>query len=202
MAMPWSSPPWDEALYFALDLETSGLEARADEILALALVPIRGGVIRFGERFSSLVRPADPARLSQEGLRAHQLLPAELAAAPPLGELLDEVDSRLRAGILVLHHAPLDLGFLRQAYRREGRRWPRPRPQTVDTVVLLRRLELRRLLLGPHPPPLPAALPAARAALGLPAYPNHDALIDALATAELFLVLRARLGAERLRELT
>src|SRR5579864_1472778 len=198
--MPWSSPPWDEPLYFALDLETSGLEPRADEILALAMVPIRGGVIRYGERFSSLVRPADPARLSQEGLRAHQLLPGELAAAPPIGELLAEVDRRLRAGILVLHHAPLDLGFLRQAFRREGRRWPRP--QTVDTVVLLRRLEIRRLLLGPHPPPLPAALPAARAALGLPAYPNHDALIDALATAELFLVLRARLGAERLRELT
>jgi DNA polymerase-3 subunit epsilon len=197
--MPWSSPPWDEPLYFALDLETSGLDPRADEILALAMVPIRGGVIRFGERFSSLVRPADPARLSREGLRAHQLLPAELAAAPPIGELLAAVDRRLRAGILVLHHAPLDLGFLRQVFRREGRRWPRP--QTVDTVVLLRRLELRRLLLSPHPPPLPAALPAARAALGLPAYPNHDALIDALATAELFLVLRARLGAERLREL-
>src|SRR5262249_26298197 len=107
IAMPWSSPSWDEAPYFALDLETSGLGTRADEILALALVPIRGGVIRFGERFSSLVRPADPARLSQEGLRAHHLLPAELAAAPPIGELLDEVDSRLRAGILVLHHAPL-----------------------------------------------------------------------------------------------
>jgi DNA polymerase-3 subunit epsilon len=197
----WSSPPWDEALYFALDLETSGLEARGDEILALAMVPIRGGVIRFGERFASLVRPADQSSLSQEGLRAHHLLPGDLAAAPPIGELLPEVDRRLRAGILVLHHAPLDLGFLHQAYRRQGRRWPRPRPQSVDTVVLLRRLELRQLLLTPHPPPLPAALPAARDALGLPAYPNHDALIDALATAELFLVLRARLGAERLREL-
>jgi DNA polymerase-3 subunit epsilon len=199
--MAWSSPRWDEVLYFALDLETSGLEWRSDEILALAIVPIRSGVIRFGERFSSLVRPADPSNLSQEGLRAHHLLPGELAAAPPIAELLPEVDSRLRAGILVLHHAPLDLGFLRQAYRREGRRWPRPRPQVVDTVVLLRRLELRQQLLTPHPLPLPASLPAARTALGLPAYPNHDALIDALATAELFLALRARLGAERLREL-
>ncbi len=168
------SPPWDAAFYHALDLETSGLDPRADEILSLAMVPIRGGVIRFGEHFSSLVRPADPAGLSQEGLRAHHLLPAELAVAPPIGELLGEVDRRLREGVLVLHHAPLDLGFLRQAYRRQGRRWPRPRPR--------------------------AALPAARAALGLPPYPNHDALVDALATAELFLVLRARLRAERLRE--
>jgi DNA polymerase III subunit epsilon len=199
--MAWSSPPWDEVLYLALDLETSGLEPRDDEILSLAMVPIRGGVIRCGERFASLVRPADPAGLSQEGLRAHHLLPADLAAAPPLAELLPEVDRRLRAGVLVLHHAPLDLGFLRQAWRAAGRPWPRPRPQVVDTVVLLRRLELRQHLLTPHPAPLPAALPAARAALGLPAYPNHDALIDAVATAELFLVLRARLAARRLREL-
>ncbi len=194
------SPPWDAAFYHALDLETSGLDPRADEILSLAMVPIRGGVIRFGEHFSSLVRPADPAGLSQEGLRAHHLLPAELAVAPPIGELLGEVDRRLREGVLVLHHAPLDLGFLRQAYRRQGRRWPRPRPRAVDTVVLLRRLEVRQLLLSSHPTPLPATLPAARAALGLPPYPNHDALVDALATAELFLVLRARLRAERLRE--
>ena len=197
--MPWSSPPWDEVLYHALDLETSGLEPRADQILSLAMVPIRGGVIRFGERFASLVRPAAPATLSQAGLRAHQLLPSELAAAPTLAELLPEVDRRLRAGVLVIHHAPLDLAFLRQAYRREGRRWPRP--AAADTVVLLRRLELRRQLLEPHPAPLPPALPAARAALGLLAYPNHDALFDALATAELFLVLRARLAAQSLREL-
>jgi DNA polymerase-3 subunit epsilon len=199
--MAWSSPPWDEVLYFALDLETSGLEPRDDEILSLAMVPVRGGVIRCGERFASLVRPADPAGLSQEGLRAHHLLPGELAAAPPFAELLPEVDRRLRGGVLVLHHAPLDLGFLRQAWRRAGRSWPRPRPQVVDTVVLLRRLEVRQRLLTPHPAPLPAALPAARAALGLPPYPHHDALVDAVATAELFLALRARLGARRLREL-
>lgn len=200
--MRWSSPPWDEVLYLALDLETSGLDPRDDQILALAMVPIRGGVIRYGERFASLVRPADPATLSQEGLRAHHLLPAELSAAPPIAELLPEVDRRLRTAVLLCHHAPLDLGFLRQAFRRAGRRWPRPHPQVVDTVVLLRRLELRRQLLAPHPQALPAALPDARAALGLPAYPHHDALIDALAAAELFLVLRSRLGAERLRQVS
>ena len=42
----------------------------------------------------------------------------------------------------------------------------------------------------------------ARRACGLPDYPAHDALTDAVATAELFLVLRHRLGARTLRELT
>jgi DNA polymerase-3 subunit epsilon len=44
-------------------------------------------------------------------------------------------------------------------------------------------------------------LTAARHALGLPEYPAHDALTDAIATAELFLVLRHRLGARKLRDL-
>jgi DNA polymerase-3 subunit epsilon len=193
------SPAWDEADYLALDLETSGLEPRRDEILAVAIVPVRAGVIRFGERFTSLARPADPARLLLAGLAAHHLLPGDLAGAPALSEVLPEVDQRLRHGVLILHHAPLDVGFLRRAYRRTGLRWPRP--PAVDTVTLLRRLEERQHLLMPHPVPLPRSLGAARAALGLPAYTQHDALADALATAELFLVLRARLGAERLRQL-
>lgn len=193
------SPAWDEVDYLALDLETSGLDPRRDEILAVAIVPVRAGVIRFGERFSSLVRPADPARLSLAGLATHHLLPGGLAGAPALSELLPEVDRRLRGGVLLLHHAPLDVGFLRRAYRGAGLRWPRP--PIVDTETLLGRLDERRHLLEPHPAPLPRTLAAARAALALPAHAQHEALADALAMAELFLALRARLGAERLRQL-
>jgi DNA polymerase-3 subunit epsilon len=42
---------------------------------------------------------------------------------------------------------------------------------------------------------------AARLRLGLPDYGQHDALTDAIAAAELFLVLRRRLGAKTLRDL-
>lgn len=197
--MSWRSPAWDEVVYWALDLETSGLREREDEILSLAAVPIRGGVIRYGERFASAVRPADPQRLSAAGLKLHHLLPGDLAAAPTLPELLPQLDAGLRDGVLVLHFAPLDLAFLRRAYRRAGARWPRPR--VVDTAALLHRLERRRHFLHSHPTPLPESLGAARASLGLPAHREHDALADALATAELFLALRARLGVDRLRQL-
>ena len=40
-----------------------------------------------------------------------------------------------------------------------------------------------------------------RRRLGLPDYQAHDALTDAIATAELFLVLRKQLGARTLRDL-
>ena len=55
--------------------------------------------------------------------------------------------------------------------------------------------------LRPYSPSLPRALDAARAHLGLPKHRAHHALADALATAELFLALRARLDASLLRHL-
>jgi DNA polymerase-3 subunit epsilon len=195
----FGSPPWDSAVYWALDLETSGLAAERDEILSVGMVPVRGGVIRYGERLYRLVRPRDLAGLSVEGIRAHHILPSELAAAAPLEEVLPEIDVRLREGVLVLHQAAVDLGFLRRAYRRAGLGWPRPR--VVDTVRLVVKWQHRRQRFEPHPKPFSASLPGARSALGLPAYPHHHALWDALATAELMLALRDRLGARRVSEL-
>jgi DNA polymerase-3 subunit epsilon len=188
---------WDEVVFWALDLEMSGLRPGTDRILSIGMVPIRQGVIRYGERFYSLVRPPDVNGLSSEGLRAHHILPAEIADAPRLPEVLPEVDRRLREGTLLVHFAQLDLAFLRDGYRRCRVRWPRP--PLVDTMNLLLDHHQRLQRWTPHPPPPRTALGEARADLGLPPYPPHDALSDALATAELFLVLRSRLGLEKLR---
>jgi DNA polymerase III subunit epsilon len=188
----FASPRWDQVVFWALDLETSGLHAGSDRILSVGMVPIRRGVIRYGERYHTLVRPPVLAGLSTEGIRAHHILPADIEDAPPLRHVLPEVDRRLREGVLLVHFSSLDLAFLKDAYRRCTMRWPRP--PVVDTVDLLVSLHHRQSQWTPHLPPPRTALSEARAALGLPAYPNHDALSDALATAELFLLLRSRLG--------
>jgi DNA polymerase-3 subunit epsilon len=205
--MPWTawlrsflrSPRWEDVVFWSLDLETSGLSPGSDRILSVALLPVRGGTIRYGERYASLVRPPDPASLSTEGLRAHHILPRDLESAPPIEAVLPEVDRRLREGVLLVHYAPLDLAFLREAYGRHGLAWPKPR--AVDTVELLVRLHQRQHRFRPHPPQVRTSLAEARAALGLPPHRSHDALADALATAELFLVLRSRLDLCTLRAL-
>jgi DNA polymerase III epsilon subunit-like protein len=112
------------------------------------------------------------------------------------------LDRRLREGALLVHHAALDVGFLRRAYRRLGMRWPGP--PVVDTVTLLLRAAKRARFLDPNAPEQEPDLNllAARRKLGLPDYGQHDALVDAIAAAELFLVLRRQVGAKRLRDLT
>ncbi len=193
-------PAWDAPTYWALDLETTGLDPARDEILSVGMVPIRAGAIRWGERWRSHVRPVRPAAVAGEGLRAHHLVPDELADAPPLADVLPEVDRRLREGVLLVHFASLDVAFLRTAWAAHGLAWPKP--PVVDTVRLLEKLEHRMHQLVPHPAPTRTALSEAREDLGLPPHANHDALHDALATAELFLALRARLSARSLQDLT
>ena len=93
--MLFSSPAWDAVVYWALDLETGGLDPRADPILAVGLVPVREGTIRLGEAFRSLVCPqpalpgagimactstdAAPTRASTKKVR--ELLPATVPHA-------------------------------------------------------------------------------------------------------------------------
>lgn len=199
--MLWPSPPWDSLTYWSLDLETGGLDPRADPILSVGMVPVRQGGIRLGEAFASLVRPEEALAIDPDSIRAHQLLPGDVRDAPGLPEVLHEVDSRLREGALLVHQAALDVPFLRRAYRRAGLSWPSP--PIVDTVALLIKAAKRARFLDPDAPPIEPELnlSKARRALGLPDYGAHDALTDAVSAAELFLVLRRQVAARTLRDL-
>jgi DNA polymerase-3 subunit epsilon len=198
--MLWSSPRWDTLTFWALDLETGGLDPRTDAILSVGMIPVREGRVVLGEAFSSLVRPERGHAIRPESILAHQLLPAEVTGAPMGSDVAAEIDGRLAEGALLVHFASVDVPFLRRLYRAAGRRWPRP--PVVDTAGLLLRLYARDRSRDPDGTAQPVLrLADARARLGLPAYDAHDALSDALATAELFLVLARRLGARTLRDL-
>jgi DNA polymerase-3 subunit epsilon len=73
----------------------------------------------------------------------------------------------------------------------------------VDTVdLLIKAAERTRLLTPDLPQRIPTLnLSKVRQEYGLPEYQAHDALTDALAAAELFLVLRKKLRARTLRDL-
>ena len=199
--MIFSSPAWDSVVYWALDLETGGLDVRRDAILAVGMVPVRRGTIRLGEAYATLVRPEDGRGIDPRSVQAHQLVWGEVREAPPLPEILPQIARRLAEGVLLVHHRSIDVGFLKRAFKAHGMRWPKPR--VVDTVDLLVKVKQRARFRDPD---LPDELPVlnlrkARREYGLPDYQAHDALTDAVAAAELFLVLRARLNAKRLRDL-
>jgi DNA polymerase-3 subunit epsilon len=199
--MFFTSPAWDTVTYWALDLETGGLDPRRDPIIAVGMLPVRAGRIRLGESYRTLVRPADGRAIDPESVRAHQLVWGEVKDAPAVAEVLPEVDRRIGDDVLLVHHKGIDVAFLKDAYKRSGMKWRSP--PVVDTVDLLVKLAHRAHRAQPDLPADPPALnlSAARELHGLPPYQAHDALSDALATAELFLVLRSSLGARTVRDL-
>jgi DNA polymerase-3 subunit epsilon len=194
-----ASPRWEETVFWALDLETEGLDPRRDAILSVGMVPVRGGIIRLSESFTSLIRTSNNPLPDLGAIGAHHLRPVDTARAPTLAEVLPEILDRVEGHVLLLHHAPIDIGFLRRGLSDLGLKWKQP--PVVDTVRLLyKRADQQRFLGGMTEDP-ELNLFAARQLLGLPAYPPHDALTDAVATAELFLLLCARLGIRRLGQL-
>ncbi len=185
--------------FLAADLETTGLDERRDAILSVGTVPVVDGTIRWGERRHELV--ADP-RLTRprdaEAIGAHQILPAETAGGLDLEQLLAEIHDRVPpGGALLVHGAAIERRFLAAAARAVGRK--PPELPIVDTLAYLRAVESHRAHLEDRLPVaarrmdgVPTTLAGARAFFALPSYPAHDALFDALGTAELYLLLARR----------
>jgi DNA polymerase III subunit epsilon len=199
----WRSPPWNQVTYWALDLETGGLDARRDPIISVGMVPVREGTIRLGEAYETLVRPQGADVIQADSVAAHQLVPGDVRNAPLLPAVLEEVDRRLaEGGVLLVHQAAIDVRFLRRACFVTRRRWRRVK--VVDTVDLLVRMATKERFIDPDAQERQPTynLAEARRRFALPDYAAHNALTDAIATAELFLVLRKQLGARTLRDLT
>lgn len=189
---PGQRLPWRAATFAVLDVETSGLDPARDELLAIGLVMVEDGRIRLDTCWQTLVRPPAGAPVGAEAIRVHGLLPDDTAHAPQVAELLPELLGLLRGRVLVVHVAGVDVAFLSRALRRVygiSLRGP-----AIDTARLAAAFHREDELIGEtggRPPSLQLAALCAR--YGLPVHAEHDALGDALSTAQLFLAQASRL---------
>ncbi len=176
--------PWREASWCALDFELTGLDPGRDEIISFGALPIEHGRVRLEQAVSGLARPVRPA--SDESIRVHGIRAADLDAAPPLDVAIQPLLRLIRGRVLVAHSAEVERAFLGRALRRRGGRLRRA---IADTEVL-GRLWLHERDGGLLPR---LALGELASALGLPAERAHDALGDALTTAQAFIALASHL---------
>ena len=176
---------WRDCSFAVVDVETTGLDPRHDEVLSVGVVPIEHGRIVVGGAFYRTVRPRvapDAATVVIHGIR-----PVDAAGGEPPEEIARELAGVLRGRVLVAHVAEIEQAFLS--------RWLDPldyRPtQFVDTDLLARLVIARRggPLVETH-----VGLGAVCTHFGLPEHRRHHALGDALTTAQLFLATASLLS--------
>lgn len=184
--MPDASVAWRQADLCVIDLETTGLDPSTDEIIAFATVPVADGRACLRDARHRLVRPRRmPAA---ETIRIHGLRSEELADAPALTEVLDQLLEALTGAALVAHVAAVEERFLRPVLRDAGTQLRNP---VIDTAELAAKLcSLRR-----QPVPDRIGLTPLARSLGLPVHRPHEADGDALTTAQVFLALATHLDA-------
>ena len=173
---------WRVAEYVSLDFEATGLDFENDRIISFGAVPIRAGRIELGEARYQLVDPGDRAP-SPESVTVHGIRPVDLVGAPSPDVARRSLAEALDRRYLVAWHAGVESGFLSRIFHTRPRRWTK---YTIDVRDLLLVLE------GDAAASLTLTDAAARC--GVPVADPHHALDDALVTAQLFLVVVARLS--------
>ncbi|MEU5400218.1 TerD family protein [Streptomyces sp. NPDC005963] len=157
-----------------VDVETSGLMARRDRVLSIAVITIGPDGEQIGE-FSTLLNPGcDPGPVEVHGLTVERL-----QGAPTFEQVAGRIGAMLQDRVLVAHNAQFDYDFLAHEFAR-ARMWL-PVSQRLCTLTLNRQVD---------PPTDDMKLGTLAAHYGVPQQHAHDALDD---TRVLAGILRASL---------
>jgi DNA polymerase-3 subunit epsilon len=178
--------PGPEGEAVSLDCETTGLDPRADDVVAVAAVRIRGDRILLSERFEATVRPED-ARSSAAAIKIHRLRERDVEGARPIHRVLPELLRFIGGRPLVGYYIDFDVRMLdKYALWLLQTKLPNPRIE-VSSLYYERKY-------GNAPPgtSIDLSFAAILRDLGIPPLEQHDALNDAVMAAMIYLELRDR----------
>lgn len=176
----FETPPEGEAV--SIDCETTGLNKRKDDIVAVAAIRIRGNRILTSERFEAIVKPK--ARLNPDAIKIHRLREQDLKDGRSMEEVLPELLRFIGPRPLVGYYLEFDVAMLNKHVRRLiGVGLPNPQIEVSGNYYERK--------YGDAPPGTEVDLRFMSILndLGLPALEQHDAYSDALMTAMMHLAI-------------
>ncbi|HAM51574.1 MAG TPA: hypothetical protein DCP92_13130 [Nitrospiraceae bacterium] len=162
------------AKFYAIDIETTGLNLDKDEIISFACVPIINLKILVRDTFYTLIKPKS---YNYQAMRYHGVSKDNLMDAP----VFDEVSERILKvldGILVGHTVEFDFTFLKTNFKALGVRFKR---ELVDIAMVERWLKRKR-----KADEKDLTLDGMMATYGLKQYYRHNAAADAFFAAQIF----------------
>ena len=187
----FSARPIRPRRWVVIDVETTGLDPRSDDLLCVAALAIDldGPAPQLAARDSfEAVIGQQVLRATHDNILLHGIGWGQQRQGQPQGQALQALTDWVADSPLLAYHAAFDQEVLRQAYKRCH--LVQPRWQWLDMADLL-----------------PAAFPASQARsldqwmqdLGVRCVRRHQAIADVWATAELFLKAWPRWQAQRLQ---
>jgi DNA polymerase III subunit epsilon len=166
----------------SVDCETTTLDIRRAELLAVAAIRIRGDRILASERLELVVRPQ--GRPGEGGVLIHQLRPIDIERGVPVDLAIDQVLRFIGSRPLVGYYLEFDVAVL-DRHVRPKIGIPLPNRQ-IEVSALYYDRKQKRLPPGSH---IDLRFGTIRADLDLPEHAEHDAFNDALLAAMMYLRL-------------
>ena len=182
LSVPFPSldTPLSELPILAVDFETTGLDAKADKLLSVGFVTLAQQQIQLKSSYHQIIKAK--TRLEASNVIIHQITDDQKDQGKPLNVVVEKLLQALAGKVMLVHFARIERQFLQQACL-ELYGFAPDFPMIDTLVVAKRQLDKRDVSYDPSE----LRLSSLRYQMKLPDHHGHDALNDAVATAELLL---------------
>jgi len=183
----YDKPPADE--WVSVDCETTGLNPRKDDIIAIGAVRIVGNRVMTSEALQLLVKPS--RAISADAVKVHGLRERDVAQGLDIDDAMRQLLAFIGPRPLVGYYLEFDVALINRAiFPMLGVPLPQPK---LEISAMYYDWKQRGLPPYQHGASIDLRLATLMKDLALPTRPAHDALNDAIMAALAFLKLRALL---------
>lgn len=176
--------PLPEVRFVVFDTETTGLNPKKDEVISIGAVAVKNGAICFDDTLELYLQKASIG--GAEAVETHQILSKDLQQGGDEEEVLKSFLEYIQGDVLVAHYAEFDVQMMNKIFRRHADF--SLFNASLDTIHLAKRVD--GVLSNPEKIKTGAyTLDTLCERFHIDFSIRHHAAGDALATAELLLIL-------------
>ncbi|KGJ91023.1 exonuclease domain-containing protein [Colwellia psychrerythraea] len=178
--LPDIDTPIDRVEILAVDFETTGLDAKQDKLLSVGFITLKQQQMSLKTSYHQIIKTK--AQLEESNVIIHHITDSQKEQGQALVTVVETLLKALAGKVMLVHFARIERQFLTEAcYELYGMT---PTFPMIDTLALAkRRLDKRDVAYDPSE----LRLVNLRHKFKLPEHHAHNALNDAIATAELFM---------------
>jgi len=180
-SLPSSSDRLKDIEFLALDFETTGLNPKKDRVVSFGYTVIDQLAILNSMNGHYIVNPK--TELTEQNVSIHEITDDEVKSGITVSQMMEKIFELLKGRALLVHFDYIEKGFINQVCQNLYGFKDLPM-LVVDTLKVECMKQNKKFV---HTQPDSMRLNALRDRYNLPPHGAHHAMLDAIATAELFL---------------